>query len=512
MTPRRLLAFALGGLFLVLLGCGTKKNHVVPDLPPETIISVQSVATDTLHPVNHLIRLHWFGSDPDGRVVAFELRMRSGLGLATPWTRIDCTSADCTDSLFTIHSPTGYARDTLEVRAIDNENVADESPAVQAFAFLNRVPTVTFLGGPAPSESTYASATFSWNVDDPGGDLGKMSFRVYLDGNAATYDSVYSGSSTATFTIPSARFVQGGMWKNGPRTLSVQAVDDGGQVGPAATRTWYVRSPGSSPVGPADIPATTRGRILLIDNSLRTALNNQRVDTLYSNTLLRNLPNGTYSILRLEYNNAFRSAQDLAQTFRQFDAVVWYRGYDLAISTVLTAFQDSVGAYLDHGGSFYLEGLNMFEGPGLPSNNPAPMLRETFITNQLHCLGQRRYYSQSLSDSSVAWGNLNNDAIPPPDFRSSALADTFRLTSALTPEIRVFVPLDTTDVAFWAKPNALVPQIPENMAVIMNVRQPSGGRFMVVPLPVRHALLTYVSPSRILAKLIFHPTAGLLAP
>lgn len=514
MNARRFLVFAAGALFLVLAGCGTKKSHVVPDLPPETVISVQSVATDTLHPVNHLIRLHWFGSDPDGQVVAFELRMRSGLGLATPWTRLDCTGADCTDSLFTIHSPTGYARDTLEVRAIDNENVADETPAVQAFSFLNRVPTVTFLSGPAANESTYASATFTWNVDDPGGDLTKLSFRVYLDGNEASPDIVTSGVSTASYTIPSDRFVQAGMWKSGPRTLSVQAVDDGGQVGPAATRTWFVRSPGYTRANPVDIPATTRGRILLVDNSFRTAANNQRVDTLYSNTLARNLPAGTYSILQLEYNNAFRTAQDLAQTFRQFDAVVWYRGYDTFVSTVLTAYQDSVAAYLDHGGRFYLEGLNMFEGPGLPANNPAPMLRETFITNQLHCLKQRKYWNPVLVDSSVAWGSLTSTAIPPPDYRSSTLADSMRMTgsASLVPEIRTFVPTDSNDVTFWAKPNALVPQIPENMAVVMNVRQPSGGRFMVVPLPIREALITYVSPSRILAKLLFHPTGGLLAP
>jgi hypothetical protein len=288
-------------------------------------------------------------------------------------------------------------------------------------------------------------------------------------------------------------------------------VDDGGQVGPAATRTWYVRSPG----GPGfDVPVATRGKILLVDNSFRTAANNQRVDTLYSNTLQRNLPPGTFSILRLEYNNAFRTAQDLAQTFRQFDAVVWYRGYDVFASTILTAYQDSVAAYLDHGGRFYLEGLNMFEGPGLPTNTAPSMLRETFITNQLHCLAQRKYFNAVLQDSSVAWGGRSSGDPLPPDFRSSAMADSFRLTGSagLGPEIRAFVPVDSVDVAFWAKPNALSPAVPENMAVIMSVRQPSGGRFMVVPLPIREALLSYVSPARILAELLFHPTAGLLAP
>jgi len=503
----RIAVLGLGAFFLVLAGCGTKKNRLVPDLPPETVITVQSVATDTLHPVNHLFRLHWFGSDADGEVVAYELRMRKGSGDATPWTRLDCATGDCTDSLFTIYSPTGYARDTLEVRAIDNAGLRDETPAVQAFSFINRVPVCSFVSGPLPTDSTYASASVSWMVDDPGGDVTHLSFRVYLDGNEASYDSVYSGTSLTTYTVPSSRFVQGGLWKSGYRTLSVQAVDDGGQLGPAATRRWYVRSPGL-----VDMPATSRGRVLLVDNAFRNSTNNGRVDTLYSNTLVRNLPPGTFSILRLEYNNTFRTAQDLAQTFRQFDAVVWYRGYDTFAATVLTAYQDSVAAYLDHGGRFYLEGLNMFEGPGLPTGTDPPMLRNDFVVNQLHCVRQRLFFNTTVDDSSVAWGNRNNNDPQPPDFRSSAMADSFRLTSGLVPGIRTFVPVDSNEVAFWAKPNALTPAIPENIAVIMSVRQPSGGRFVVVPLPIREALLTYASPARILAKLLFHPTLGLMAP
>jgi hypothetical protein len=54
--------------------------------------------------------------------------------------------------------------------------------------------------------------------------------------------------------------------------------------------------------------------------------------------------------------------------------------------------------------------------------------------------------------------------------------------------------------------------IPENLAVMMSVRQPSGGRVVVIPLPIRQADLSYSSPSRLLAKLIFHATEGLFAP
>jgi hypothetical protein len=288
----------------------------------------------------------------------------------------------------------------------------------------------------------------------------------------------------------------------------VRAVDDGGQLGPPDSLRWYVRSPGL-----VDMPATTKGRILLVDNAFRTSTNNQRVDTLFSNTLVRNLPAGTFSILRLEYNNAFRTPADLAQTFRQFDAVVWYRGYDTFASTVLSANQDSVAAYLDHGGRFFLEGLNTFEGVGVSSAFANPMLHESFVTNQLHCIRQRLCFSSAIGDSSVGWGNRGSGDVLPPDFRSSSMADSMRLTGFVSiPGIRAFLPVDTTDVAFWAKPNALEPPVPENMAVVMSVRQPSGGRFVVVPLPLREAQVIYASPSRLLAKLIFHPTAGLMAP
>ena len=504
----RVALLALGALFLVLAGCGKKKNHLVPNLPPETSITVASVGTDTLHAANHLIRLHWFGSDPDGEVVAFELRMLNTSNPAdSNWVRLDCATGDCNDSLFTLYSPTGFTRAKLEVRAIDNEGARDETPAEQSFSFINNAPACHFTSGPLRTDSTYATASVTWLVDDPGGDVSHLSFRVYLDGNAASYDSIYTGTSTASFTVPSSRFVQGGLWKSGPRKLYVQAVDDGGQLGRPDSIQWYVRSPGL-----VDMPSTSRGRVLLVDNAFHTSQNNARVDTLYSNTLSRNLPAGTFSILRLEYNNAFRTAEDLAQTFRQFDAVVWYRGYDTFAATVLTAYQDSVGAYLDHGGRFYLEGLNMFEGPGLPTGTVQPMMRNDFVLNQLHCVAQRMYFNTGVNDSSVAWGNRNNNDALPPDFRSSAMADSFRLTSALVPGIRTFVPGDSNNVAFWAKPNALQPAIPENMAVIMSVPQPSGGRFVVVPLPIREALLTYASPARILAKLLFHPTQGLMAP
>ena len=91
------------------------------------------------------------------------------------------------------------------------------------------------------------------------------------------------------------------------------------------------------------------------------------------------------------------------------------------------------------------------------------------------------------------------------------------MATPVIPGMRVFVPNDTNQVAMWAKPNALEPAIPENLAIAMTVRQPSGGRVVAVSFPVRQTFPAasnprYAQPWVILQKLLFHPTAGLLAP
>lgn len=495
----------------VLAGCSPAKKVLVGNLAPETVITVNSVAPDTLRGVDHLIRLSWFGSDPDGDVVAYELRMFNDvLPADTAWVRLNCASTSCNDSLFTIAAPNGFTRARLQVRAVDNQGSVDPSPAEQSFSFLNQAPICDILTGPGVVDSSYASVSITWNVDDRGGDLSRLSFRVYLDGNEANYDSVYTGASTGSYTVPSSRFIQGaapGMWLSGFRKVFVRAVDDGGRLGPPDSLRWYVRSPGLVP-----LRADSTGRALLIDNSFRTASNDLTVDTLYHRTLARNLPAGRFSVLHLDVNNPFHTARDLAQTFRQFDAVIWYRGFDTFAATTLTAYQDSVAQYIRNGGRFYIEGLNMIEGPGLITIVTPPMLRESFMTEFLNCVGQRKFFNPTIGDSSVAWGTRNFNDVLPPLFRSSVLQDSMLLSQAVSPGVRVFIPRDTSEVAFWARPNALEPPVPEQLAAMMSVRQPSGGRVVAVPLPIRLARPTFVSSSRLLAKLLFHPGSGLFAP
>src|SRR5437867_4497718 len=103
---------ALGLAPLVLLGCAKKKVLAVPNLPPETQLFIQG----PVDAVNHYVHLYWFGSDPDGAVVGYELRFKNPeVPADSAW--IFTTR---TDSIFAVYTPAGFSAARFEVRAIDD--------------------------------------------------------------------------------------------------------------------------------------------------------------------------------------------------------------------------------------------------------------------------------------------------------------------------------------------------------------------------------------------------------
>ena len=313
------LALILGiALALVAGGCGSRKTTLGPDLPPETSVYIQG-KVDT---ANHRVHLYWFGSDPDGNVVAYQMRFVPTKGNPNPkWDTVYCAlPGRCTDSVFTLFTgDSALIHTQFEIRAMDDKGLVDPTPAIQRFVLSNLAPRARitnplrwYPSNPnRVSDSSFASVTVNWDVDDPDGGGPGLHYRIWLDGNQATYDS----TTESAFTVPSARFLQGGTYLSGPRTLYLQAVDDGGLAGPLDSTTWFVRAPAK-----VLDPVTHRGRVLIIDDSRRVTSNSNDlgVDTLYANCFARAasadpyregtsryvvVPPGTYSTLRLEYSD-----------------------------------------------------------------------------------------------------------------------------------------------------------------------------------------------------------------
>ena len=92
------------------------------------------------------------------------------------------------------------------------------------------------------------------------------------------------------------------------RQVFIEAVDDGGMVSARDSLRWYVRSPGTGGHYPH------QARLLLIDDmNSGNAVVDGTTDSIYVNTARRNLAEGEYSILRMQFTQPFRSGRDVVR-------------------------------------------------------------------------------------------------------------------------------------------------------------------------------------------------------
>ena len=501
---------AVVAVMIAAAGCGSRKTTLGPDLPPETSVYIQG----PIDAVSHRVHLYWFGSDPDGAVVAYLMRFVPTAGNPDPrWDTLYCPVPGlCTDSVFTlITGDSALIHTQFEIRAMDDKGMVDPTPAIQPLALTNLSPRAHITNPLHTSDSTFASATFSWDVDDPDGGGPGLRYRIWLNGNQATYDS----TTANTFTVPSARFLESGIFKTGYRTLYLQAIDDGERSGPVDSMQWFVRAPANRDgVHPS---------VLVIDDSRSLVQNNLSVDTLYVQTFKRNLyPDGSYVVQRLQFSNPFRSATDVAQTLKQFDAVVWYWGYDFhspsdfASNTTLETYQDVVGDFIRHGGRILLEGLYLIQG-----RDSFGALREDFVTEYLNCRAMAVQFNGLFTDSTVGLSTPGSGL----KLRSSKYADAPFQMAALpgvqsqSPGLRGFVVNDTSQVVYWALQGQIANldstfyQGQLDVPVAMT-NSSFGGRLIVLTMPSRSLVAPASQPfnKRPLARLLFDPVNGLLAP
>ena len=465
----------------LVAGCGLKGTPR-PDVPPETRIFVQgSLAT-----VDHTVHLYWFGTDPDGTIKGFEIRtLDTGRAADSVWT-----FTTRTDSVFSFYAPTGSVAPTFEVRAIDNAGLKDPPPARQDFRFTNQPPVVTITNKFAVRDTTFASATISWRVTDPDNDLRQVLFRVWLDGNAAAPNLV----TGTTFTVPSDQFLQGGQYTSARRTLYIQAVDDGGMAGNVDSTAWFVRAPATQ-------GHTHPGRLLILDDSPSSNTQDGLADTLYSNTAERNLPEGSYNILRTQFTQPFRSSKDLEQTFKLFDAVVWYIGGKtnfITYSTLLQNYSDGIGAYLDSGGNLYLDGLDL-----IGTYRARGPLTETFAKRYLGTDGFALHFDNVLMDSTGAWSSAGGRTalLYPTGTGAAAPDDSLSMVQSQDSGLRGFLVHDPAYALIVAPTTTMSPNSAYPMTIAVSVPQSSGGRAIVVSFPMAWTRARDPKTPRVLAKI-----------
>lgn len=150
------------GIFVLLFLFGCKEDNLLPNQPPDTLISSDTINLSGQYRLNSTVRLSWYGTDPDGYVTGFEYTINN-----SDWYY---TTVQDTIFRFTIDPGVDTADIVFKVRAIDNQNAADPEPAVLRIPLKNAPPVAAFETESFPSDTIPLVLTFRWNYSDPDGD------------------------------------------------------------------------------------------------------------------------------------------------------------------------------------------------------------------------------------------------------------------------------------------------------------------------------------------------------
>lgn len=301
-------------LALLLAGCSQSITDTpTPNQPPATYLTFypdSTLATTTSRQV-----LHWWGDDPDGRVVGFLYTWNVAVTVPTRFHDGDSlqdwqmTTANCdTFALKFISLDTVY---TFRISAVDDQGLVDPTPATQSFPVANSQPMIDFIAGTDIPETTFTVASFYWKGSDLDGDDTIERYEYVLDDTMGHWQSIAATSSFVNLMIPDELSGRN-------HVFYVRAVDVAGVTSKIiwmprqANAIWHVKKP--------------MGKILIIDDFEVADPN----ESLYGKTL--DSLGLAYSLwnIKLDRNRDRRydllpNSNDMfVATMMLFDRIIWY--------------------------------------------------------------------------------------------------------------------------------------------------------------------------------------------
>ncbi len=140
---------------------GCRKGELRPKEPPLARFFVDSIGLEGNNRLTSRFKLGWWGEDPDGYVVGYELRIDGGEWHFT--TRQEST--------FVVNFEPGTIDKDLvfELRAVDNDGLKTEPPARLRVPLRNSPPTCRLDPSAPLPDTTLPAITLVFQVDDPEG-------------------------------------------------------------------------------------------------------------------------------------------------------------------------------------------------------------------------------------------------------------------------------------------------------------------------------------------------------
>jgi hypothetical protein len=153
---------------LILSSCDTGlQGDFKQNQPPKTYLTVNSINLPEGDRLNSQTRISWWGDDPDGYIVGYEIYIGDNAGdPSSQWTFT--TSRDST-FILPIEEGNTVADVRLTIRAIDNDDAKDPQPPSLVFPIENSPPGITIVNSEAPPDSTFGVFSFGIRGTDPDG-------------------------------------------------------------------------------------------------------------------------------------------------------------------------------------------------------------------------------------------------------------------------------------------------------------------------------------------------------
>lgn len=332
--------YLLLGLGLALTACD--KGELLSNKAPDTTISISEINLVGEDRLRSEVRLRWSGSDVDGWVSSYELSFDGA-----NWDAV--TTQDSTFN-FELSAGSDTSDINFYVRAIDNDGLADPTPAYLKVPIRNTAPTALFDTIQTPPDTAFLALTLVFDVADLDGAANIDS--IYLKANNGSWIALDKDISLLTLmpVDPTATGpVKADLYK-GADAVSVNAqLDD---YRPGADNVFYLRArdiaDSDSDIDTSKVVYVTRKTSDLLVVDAHPGGSNPSPESVLMPALAAIFP--AVDVMDLRANAGSNVPRFWTPTFKftlsAYDKVFWYAdGSDVAID-LLEAAAGAIQSYL----------------------------------------------------------------------------------------------------------------------------------------------------------------------
>lgn len=332
--------------YILLIFCACLAFYSCTDVPdgvgvntaPETYLSI--FPDSIISPQLTRLKITWWGDDPDGLIVGYEVSFDSLNWSFTP-------NNDSTFQLIIVGNDSTFR---FWARAIDDKGNIDPTPATNLFPVVNSEPQVSFNAGTEIPDTTFPVATFVWTGTDPDGDNTIKNYYWALN-DTSTWNEL--PATTTTITLRQSDGILPGVNNRlYLKTKDIAGIFSNTVRMPDSNKTWFVK------------PKV--GNILLLNDYTRGAGVNNATN-FFRNALNDTLPFSQYSYLDIKTNSGGNIPKIInpmfIETLKLFQCVIWFanRGGGTNDNANFDLAQQSLPFYIVSGGK-------VFFSTGFPDN------------------------------------------------------------------------------------------------------------------------------------------------